>query len=723
MANFYRFSLFNVISFNFLAGNIIVLYALRLGAGNVLIGLIAASYQLTFIFSLIGRGLIGRMGAVKLMGYFWLLRYLLMIPVVLTALPVIREHLGLVLAIVTISVFGFNIAKGIGLTASKPIMGEIPPPRERGAFLANHSLIIHLGAIATSLTMAALLGPRAPVGRYALLLSVGVVAGFGASWFILRLPEPVEAGQGFHSRFADGIRLAFTDRTFRRLNSVNMIAVGVGAMAEAFLVVYLRQLYGYSDQLVVLFVAAGSVGAAIMAVVARSVMDRIGAKPLLFTFTVISVAILVPVAIAPDVGGPWRYLFPALVFFFFSMGRFGILTSADGYFYSITQAEERLDLGIAFGLGSGIAGSLGSFLGGVLLSGLQQALPGSAALPFTIYFSIAALAMLAGVIGVTRMADVDSIRIPDALGILVSPRDLRAIRLLNRLRKSRTEDEEQAAVRALAETTSTLTVSELSEKVSSPSLVIRMEAINSLRNTPLTKGVEDFLIEDVRTHTFTTAHLSAELLGAAGVRRAVPVLREAVGSEDYMVSAKAMLALAQLDDRKSIPAIEKALKSPANARVAIYAAKSLETLGSVGSIPVILDALAASREPFVRDECILSCAKLMGFFDRFYPLYMEFLDDPREGRRSLEDLATGDARLQALVRGVLAGNAGEAGATPVHEAVNDYLAVHPVRIGGTDIGATLVRALRETGISRFERFRFFLGAVLVFLSGDQGVGR
>ncbi|MFW5814865.1 MAG: hypothetical protein ACOC6J_11380 [Spirochaetota bacterium] len=35
MADYYRFSIFNVISFSFLAGNIIVLYALRLGAINV----------------------------------------------------------------------------------------------------------------------------------------------------------------------------------------------------------------------------------------------------------------------------------------------------------------------------------------------------------------------------------------------------------------------------------------------------------------------------------------------------------------------------------------------------------------------------------------------------------------------------------------------------------------------------------------------------------------
>ncbi len=721
MANYYRFSLFNVISFNFLAGNIIVLYALRLGAGNVMVGLIAASYQITFIFSLIGRQIIARLGAVKLMGYFWFVRYLLMIPILLTALPVMRGHSSLVLAIVGLCVFGFNVSKGIGITAVRPIVGELPPRRERGAFLSNQYLITNIGAIGTGLVMAFVLGPESSLGRYALLLAVGMVAGFGASYFILRLPEPVEAVHGFDSRFVDGLRIAFRDRTFKRLNAVNIIAVGVTAMAEAFLLVFFRGVYGYSDQTVVFFIVAGSVGAAIMATFSRSVMDRVGPKPLLFAFAGVTAAILIPVAIAPDVTDVWRYLFPSLIFFFFSMGRFGMMSAADNYFYSITQAEDRLDLGIVFGLAGGIAGSLGSFLGGVLLSGLEQNLPAHPVLPFTIYFALVAAIMFVGVLLVTRMADVDSIPIPNALGILVSPRDLRAIRLLNRLRRSRTQEEEYAAVRALGESSSALTADELAEKVSSPSLIIRMEAINSLRNTPLTREVEDLLISDVKTHTFTTAHLSAELLGAAGVKRAIPVLREAIGSGDYMVSAKAMFSLAQLRDDRSIARIEEQLQNAANARIAIYAVKALETLGSVRSLPVILGSLARSSELFVRDELILSCARLLGIFDWFYPLYLEFLQEPAEARRSLTDAATtlsGPAR--SIVSMLDAGMDQRSGETQdTAETVISHLCSNAMIVRGVNVARALADALETTTILSLVRFRFFLAAALIALRSER----
>jgi MFS family permease len=714
MANYYRFSIFNVISFSFLAGNIIILYALRFGAGNVLVGIIAASYQVTFMFSLIGRTLISRFGAVRLFGYFWAIRYLAMAPVLLTAVPSIRSHPNLVLAIVTICAFGFNVSKGIGITATKPIVGEIPPQRERGSFLSNQQLIMNLGAIGTGLIMAWLLGPQSELGRYLLLLVIGIAAGFMASYFILRLPEPEAAGEGFDARFRDGLKSAMHNRTFRRLSLVNMMVVFASAMAESFLLVYFKQVYGYGDQSVVIFIVAGSVGAATMAIISRSVIDRTGAKPLLFTFATVLGLVLVPVAMAPSLSGAWVGLFPALIYFFFSMGRAGIFTAADSYFFSITQAEARLDSGIVYGISGGVAGALGSIVGGLFLTGLQRLLPAHTTLPFSIYFGIAAGVALLAVSVILKLEDVDSLPIPDALGMLVSPRDLRAIRLLNRLRRSRTEPEEQKAVRALRQSSSTLAVDELSNRIQSPSLLIRMEALGALRGMPLTREVEDLLMADVRNHSFTTAQLAVELLGAARVRRAIPLLRESVVSSDYLVSAKAMLALAQLDDRKSIRRLESQLETTPNARVAIYAVKALETLGSIRSLPLILRALSRTREPFQRDEYILSCARLLGFFDWFYALYLEFLDEPREGLRSLVDTAAETSASTEALASEFAASFSSDG-PQLRTLIEPYLGNREITVARNNIASVLRESLADDTLLSLERYRFLLLATFIAL--------
>ena len=84
--------------------------------------------------------------------------------------------------------------------------------------------------------------------------------------------------------------------------------------------------------------------------------------------------------------------------------------------------------------------------------------------------------------------------------------------------------------------------------------------MNILLDGSLSRQEEELLIDEVRRHRFTTAHLAAELLGLAGVERAIPGLRDALDSTDYMVSAKTAIALAQLDDRESIRQIESLLE-------------------------------------------------------------------------------------------------------------------------------------------------------------------
>ncbi|TVQ21524.1 MAG: MFS transporter [Spirochaetaceae bacterium] len=710
MRNYYRFSIFNVISYTFLAGNIIILYSLRLGATSALVGLIAASYQVTFVFSLVGRRIIERVGAVRLFGYAWLVRYLMMVPVLLTALPGIRDRTALSLSIITMGVFGFNVAKGVGITGTKPIVGEIPPSRERGAFLSNHHLVIQLGAIVTGIIMALVLGQESPLGRYMLLLAVGIVAGLFASYFILRLPEPRDAVASFAAGAGPGYRSAFAPGPFRTLASANAIAVFAVSMVQAFLVVYLKRVYGYADGTIVFFTVAGAAGGATMALVSRAVMDRVGSKPLVFGFMLMIVAVTVPLAIAPSVSGVWVLLFPSFIYFFFVMGQMGVMNAADNYFFAVTEADQRLDLGIVFGLGSGIAGTLGSFLGGLFLQTLEHAIPHSVTLPFSIHFSVAGVLIVLAMVRVTALPDQNSYPISDALGMLISPRDIRTIRLLNRLRRSRTVGQEHAAVAALRGSRSRLHVEELAARISSPSLTIRMEAIGALRAAPLTPYVEELLIHEVETHLFTTAHAAAELLGEARVERAVPALRSALDTNDYMVCARAMVALAKIGDRDSIARIESLLDRSPNPRVTIYAVKALEIFGSIDSLPLIFGRIDRRSEHFVRDELILSCSAIVGVFDDFYPLYTTFLDDRDEGYQTLTDLSHPVGGPVEVPDGLVDAHTDPRDFVRIAAGFYDRIRIH---VTGIDVAPFIADAVRNRNVGRLERFRFFVAAIAI----------
>jgi HEAT repeat protein len=175
-----------------------------------------------------------------------------------------------------------------------------------------------------------------------------------------------------------------------------------------------------------------------------------------------------------------------------------------------------------------------------------------------------------------------------------------------------------------------------------------------------------------------------------------------------------MFSLAQLGDRKSIPRLERQLETTPNARVAIYAVKALETLGSVRSLPLILRALSGTEEPFQRDEYILSCARLLGFFDWFYALYLEFLEEPREGLRSLVDAATNASEETARFAVAFAAVFDTEG-PELRAVVKDYLVDREITIGMISVASIFRESLADATLLSLERYRFLLLAALIAL--------
>ena len=134
---YYLFSILNGVSFRLLAGNIITLFALRLGAGNTYVGMLSSFIYLAMLFLPAGRPLIKRLGAVRLQATFWAMRYLLMLPVLLTILPQIRSLPIFALAILGFAVFGFHTSKGIAMAGQKTILGLVAGEKDRGVVLSR----------------------------------------------------------------------------------------------------------------------------------------------------------------------------------------------------------------------------------------------------------------------------------------------------------------------------------------------------------------------------------------------------------------------------------------------------------------------------------------------------------------------------------------------------------------------------------------------------------
>jgi hypothetical protein len=216
-----------------------------------------------------------------------------------------------------------------------------------------------------------------------------------------------------------------------------------------------------------------------------------------------------------------------------------------------------------------------------------------------------------------------------ALEVLFSFRDLKAITLLDRLNKTSDSQEEEALLGALHETPSRLATTGLLERAKSPRLATRMEsmrAMESLEN--LTESAEKALLQDIINNPFTTAYISARILGNHGVFSAIPLLRELVASGDYMLAGEAMIALAKLRDDAFRPEIEHIVLGTENPRLKIMGVEAFGIYGSPNSISVLLDILrGADPPPYLRDEVSLAMASILDTQNQFYPLLVHYRED------------------------------------------------------------------------------------------------
>ena len=281
-------------------------------------------------------------------------------------------------------------------------------------------------------------------------------------------------------------------------------------------------------------------------------MDRVGAKPLYFTFALATAAILIPLFVGrPQEDGVLFWVVPALAFLVYSLGANGMGNCSQDYFFSSVKPVERLNLGVVFNISAGVAGFVGSLGGGAVLDLLEAGLGLTLAATFRVYFAGLFVLMLLVAVFVYRLPGRGSYSIRNTLSILFSPQDLRAVALLQRLDRSRNPEEERDTLRALAQSPSELSIEELLQHLRSPSFSVRTEALSTLRALPPSLAITEALITEVEEHHFTTAHMAAEILGSRRCREASAALRQALRSEDFMLCGKAMVALAQIGDQAS----------------------------------------------------------------------------------------------------------------------------------------------------------------------------
>jgi MFS family permease len=625
------FNIFNAISWNFTVGVIITVFALRLGASSTYIGLLSSSFYLALFLLPLGKMLARRFSIIGIFSVTWVIRSLCMALAVIAPFVDYAGHRNTALFLIILGVFLFNAFRGVGMIGNNPVLSELAVGPDRGSYMTQIQIINSAIGMVSSFLIAMALGTEPPIFLFSILLGGGVITGIVSGYVIRKVPEPPSEKDRQGMSLAATFKDAFSQDSLRSFMVILFLVILVSGVTRTFVVVYAREVFEHNDGLILLYSVFGGLGYLIAGLSVKFLVDRLGAKPLFLVCVILGLVSMIPVVFLPvsavfNMTG--AILFLVFLFFMLNFGFLGSEGIAQTYFLALIPQDKILDLGIIYFFVFGAAGAGGSFLAGILLD-FFSLLGITPFVSFKILFIILIALAIIALAMQKRMKALGSFPLKGALEVIFSFRDLRAISLLDKLNKAEDSQEEELLLGALHDTPSHLAVDGLLERARSPRLAIRLEAIRALeRMEKLNEKTEKALIDDVKNNPYTTAYISARILGNKNCKNAVPLLREFAVSDDYMLAGEAVIALAKLNDESFRPEIERIILQTKNPRLKIMCAEALGQYHSVDSISILFDILRSENPPpYLGDEVILAISSILNIQRAFYKILARYKAD------------------------------------------------------------------------------------------------
>jgi MFS family permease len=641
------FNALNTIGWTFLAGNIITLFALRLEASSTLIGVLTAINYLAQVCLFLGRMLVRRVPIIRIYAVTWLFRSVAMTPLLFAPHFSAAGRNDVAIALMLVGVTLFHLSRGIGMVGNNPVLSFLAQGADRGRYMTLIQVINNgVGMIAT-FALALFLGSDSPLFVYSVIMGAGIVIGIVSVVFLARLPEPDSSEKAVNPDFFAVVKDSLAEVSIRFFILIMFLVVMVSGIVRTFILVYAREVYLQGDGMVTLYTVFGCFGSLVIGLLVKFLIDRVGAKPIYILCVVAGVISILPALFFPapvpgDAGGAAVSVILFLSGFFF-VANFAFLGSegvGQTYFLGLVPQKSMLDMGIVYFFVYAVAGAGGTFAAGLLLD-ILYALGFSYFASFRVLFALMVAVLLLVLVLQRRLLSLGAIPFTSAISLLFSPRDLRAIMLVDKLEKSRDAGEEGEVLEELSVTASSFAVKAILDRLCSPSFAVRIEALNALIAAP---GLDDrsvgVLLDDVERNVHTTAYLSARILGKHQVAASRYKLRDALHSDDYMLTGEAMIALARLGDKPSYPQIERIIRETHNPRLKIMGFGALSIVGEKTAIPILIDnMLEQETAANVKDEAALSLASILKIDDQYYKLLMKCHEDPSSYAALAKDTA------------------------------------------------------------------------------------
>ena len=613
---YYLFAFFNSISWASLAEGVVILLLLRLGATETWVGIVASLQYVTLPAMVLGYATVSRLGVTGTAGFFWGIRSCSAAFMIIA--PWTQRFAGnMPLWFMLFGSLGFMIGRAAGLVAFTGITTELTTERDRGELISNSSKISQFGTILMTIVMALFLGAAAPLYRYQILLTVGMACGLTAAAAIWKVPEAGIFRKKTPFKLWAELKWSLSTRGRKWFMAMMLGLPVTQGLTYAFGILVAKQGYGLADQNVMLFVLVATVGGIVASYTYGLFLDQLGSRPLLVLTSFLDIG-----GVALVIFLPKTFMIVLIGILFFINGYVNIAFNAamQHYFLSITTHAHQLAHGIITRALGGMAGGMALILGGWTLERVKLVtdIYPDPLLHFRWFYAGLLLLLIIRTVVFFKLPSLKSQGIRDALSALFSPWDWRAIHAVKRAITVQSENEESIAISTLMHSDSRIYQADLEHYLNSPSIFIRQRAMQALQRAKPTKTLISTLERDLQVNQFTTAHQAAYWLGHWEIVEAAPLLCKAIDSQDFLLSGAAIHALVRLDERSTLPLIEKKFIESENPYVLIEGARAISFWGDPIHYSMLLQKYLLDIPPQAKDELSLSVARLLGLYDTFY---------------------------------------------------------------------------------------------------------
>jgi len=258
---FLVFIAFNVVSWQCIIGPAMILLARHIDMPPSWVGFLNSLTPFSTLLVVFTAPAIARLGAKQVMFTAWLTRNLVMCGVFLMPLAM---HFGGQNAgwfVLMASTLGFCLMRALGSGGWFPWLHEVVPDDERSVYFSGEAALTQLINILVMLVQGLLLMGNPGIGRFLMVYSLGISAGFISLIGMSRIPGGKARAR--NASFREGLlphRAAFADRPFMIFVITASLSFSALAWFGAAYVLYLRDALHLQPNTVMFLSAIGSFG-------------------------------------------------------------------------------------------------------------------------------------------------------------------------------------------------------------------------------------------------------------------------------------------------------------------------------------------------------------------------------------------------------------------------------------------------------------------------------